>query len=412
MPNIIQIQSMVRSRLDQSKLVSFDQEVIDAPTRPLIHQEARFLLIKKGRGVINVQSKPCPLAPGTVLAVLPWQITQVTEITEPLQYYLLVYHLDSLNRVMKAFYDAGGLPVMWMRDVASAPYITPAKPMLNRFERIFLQLRDELGMESAIDTPAKPLSSIFSMNKLVELAVLFERCCAPGGEEEYKQQQDVPDRSEILRYMYAHCNTKLTLSTLSRVFYMSEGSISAYITGITGLSFVDLRNEMRIGKTANYLLYTDFTVEELSEILGYVDAPHISKVFSARVGMKINEYRKTYARIGEICKADDSRMAYEIVRYIYRYYNEDITAATTAERFAMGIKELNRILVYQVEKNFDEFLNFVRVNRACELLLASDAPVTDIALDVGYHSAKTLTRNFVKFKLMTPQSFRTNVEKC
>ena len=194
---------------------------------------------------------------------------------------------------------------------------------------------------------------------------------------------------------------------LSRVFYMSESSISAYITGITGLSFVDLRNEMRIGKTANYLLYTDFTVEELAEVLGYVDSSHISKVFSARVGMKINEYRKTYARVGEICKVDDSRKAYEIVRYIYRYYDQELTAQNTASRFGMSVQELNRVLMYQLEKNFEEYLNSVRVNRACELLISTDASVMDIALDVGYHNAKTLTRNFVKHKLMTPQSFRT-----
>ena len=262
-------------------------------------------------------------------------------------------------------------------------------------------------MESTLESPAKPLGSIFVMNKLVELIVMFERSCAYSGAVDYMEQDDVPDRSEILRYMYAHCNKKLTLSMLSRVFYMSESSISAYITGITGLSFVDLRNEMRIGKTANYLLYTDFTVEELAEVLGYVDSSHISKVFSARVGMKINEYRKTYARVGEICKVDDSRKAYEIVRYIYRYYDEELTAQNTASRFGMSVQELNRVLMYQLEKNFEEYLNSVRVNRACELLISTDASVMDIALEVGYHNAKTLTRNFVKHKLMTPQSFRT-----
>ena len=59
--------------------------------------------------------------------------------------------------------------------------------------------------------------------------------------------------------------------------------------------------------------------------------------------------------------------------------------------------------------NFEEYLNSVRVNRACELLVSTDASVMDIALEVGYHNAKTLTRNFVKHKLMTPQSFRTAV---
>lgn len=109
MPDIIQMQSMARSRLDQSKLASFDQEVIEAPTRPLIHQEARFLLVRKGRGEMSIQSRPYKLEPGSLVAVLPWQITTVTAVEEPLQYYLLVYHLDTLNRVMKAFYDAGGL---------------------------------------------------------------------------------------------------------------------------------------------------------------------------------------------------------------------------------------------------------------------------------------------------------------
>ena len=76
-------------------------------------------------------------------------------------------------------------------------------------------------------------------------------------------------------------------------------------------------------------------------------------------------------------------------------------------RFGMSVQELNRVLMYQLEKNFEEYLNSVRVNRACELLISTDASVMDIALEVGYHNAKTLTRNFVKHKLMTPQSFRT-----
>ncbi len=410
MPDVIQLQSTARSRLDQSKLASFDQEVIEAPTAPLIHQEARFLLIRKGAGEMLIQSRPYELAPGALVAVLPWQITEITRVNEALQYYLVVYHLDTLNRVMKAFYDAGGLPVMWMRDVSATPVLFPDKRTAAQVERLFNQLREELGMESTLENAAKPLGSIYTMNKLVELAVLYERA-GMASVEDFTDREPVADRSEILRYMYAHCNEKLTLGMLSRVFYMSESSIGAYIAGMTGLSFVDLRNEMRIGKTANYLLYTDFTVEELAEVLGYVDASHISKVFSARVGMRINEYRKTYMRVGEICKVEDSRRAYEIVRDIYRDYRLDLTAQSVAARYGMSVSELHRLLMYQVEKNFEEFLNFVRVNRASDLLLDTDLTVVDIALEVGYHNAKTLTRNFVKLRLTTPQNFRKRVRR-
>ena len=42
MPDIIQMQSMARSRLDQSKLASFDQEVIEAPPARLSIRRRAF----------------------------------------------------------------------------------------------------------------------------------------------------------------------------------------------------------------------------------------------------------------------------------------------------------------------------------------------------------------------------------
>ena len=45
MKDLAAMQSFERSRLDRSKLCSFDNETIEAPTAPLIHQEARFLYI-------------------------------------------------------------------------------------------------------------------------------------------------------------------------------------------------------------------------------------------------------------------------------------------------------------------------------------------------------------------------------
>ena len=190
---------------------------------------------------------------------------------------------------------------------------------------------------------------------------------------------------------------------------MSESSISNYITLTTGLSFFDLLNEMRVGKTINFLLYTNLTMEELAEILGFVDSSHISKVFAARIGMKANDFRKTYQNVYEMCNIKMTRDAYDIVAYIYRNYAEDLTPQNTADRFHISIKELNTILLYQVEKNFPDFLNFVRVNRASELLKNTDQTITQIAIDVGFNNAKTLTRNFLRYRTMTPGAFRQNI---
>lgn len=175
---------------------------------------------------------------------------------------------------------------------------------------------------------------------------------------------------------------------------------------MTGLSFFDLLNEMRIGKTADYLLYTDLTLKELAELLGYVDESHISKVFAARLGNRIGQYRATYQKVQNICQIEESRLGCSLVNHIYRHYREELSAAGVAHTFGISVQQLNRTLLCQVERNFEDLLALVRVNRACQLLLDSNKTVLDIALEVGYHNAKTLSRSFLKYRLMTPGAYR------
>ena len=409
MKDIAAMQSFERSRLDRSKLCSFDNEVIEAPTAPLIHQEARFLYICAGSGVIRVQGRDITLQPDTLLAILPWQITAVTSVSEPLQYHLVVYNLYTIGRFMRAFSDEHGDAVDWLGHIEQSPALYCSAGQAQQMRRIFQALRNEVGLESLPgDVPPKPLAPLAAVNRLIELIIWLERfriqqpATAPAASA-------APDMSEILRYLYCHTGKKLTLKSVARLFYISESSLSSYISGMTGLSFFDLLNEMRIGKTANYLLYTDLTLEEIAAALGYVDASHISKVFSARVGMRINDYRKTYQRIESICRIETDRRVYALVEYICRSYSEPLSARTVAARFGYTPAELNHALMLQVDKNFEEFLNYTRINHAAELLLTTDRTVTYIAMEVGYANVKTFNRNFLRFKVMTPCDFRKSV---
>ena len=168
---------------------------------------------------------------------------------------------------------------------------------------------------------------------------------------------------------------------------------------------------MRIGKTINYLLYTDFTLEELAEILGFVDSAHISKVFLTRIGDERQRIPQYLSECGKHLP-HPGPAGFLLPRLLHL---PPITARTCAPKdvgaqFHMSHRELNRILLYQVEMGFSDFLNYVRVNRASELLLRTDKTILEIALEVGYHTEKTLTRNFLRFRSMTPGKFRQTVE--
>jgi len=277
-------------------------------------------------------------------------------------------------------------------------------------DELFLQIRKEIGSEIPNnDQGEQNLRNIYLANKLVEIVLQFYRIgglLETGGED----TTHIISNTEIIQYIYNHLSEKLTLKDLSAKFFLCESSISHYIKSTTGLSFFDLINEMRIGKTINFLLYTDFTMEELAEILGFVDGAHISKVFMSRIGMKASDYRKTYQKANDICKIKETKTSYMIIDYIYRNYMETLTPKSVADHFHLTTRQLNRILLYQVERNYEDFLNFVRINRGTELLLSTDRSITDIAVVIGYNTVKTFTRNFLKLRLMPPAVFRQTTE--
>ncbi|MGN1168094.1 MAG: AraC family transcriptional regulator [Lachnospiraceae bacterium] len=408
MSKLIPIQSIYCSNEDESRLCDFDIEVVSSPTTPLIHPMSRLWLINEGEGTLLLNDKEYTLKKGTLVSVLPWQITDIVKVKSSLQFFVIAYYFDNINEIIKAYHNPNSIQSMF-----KTPVISFDTQNYEQIQHLFLQIKDEIHTQSQLNTAAdsdfaleaRGLSNLYITNKLLEILILFIRASRT-----MPKSSPSIEASEIFQFLYTHLNEKITLSMLSQKFYMSESAISSYIKKKTGLSFFDLLNEMRVGKTINYLLYTDFTLEELAEILGFVDSAHISKVFLARIGMKANDFRKTYQSIGDKCNIKDRQVYYAIVSYIYRHYAEDLHPKTISERFGISPKELNRILLFQVEMNFNDFLNYIRINRASELLLETDKSILTIALEVGYNTDKTLSRNFLRFRSMTPGNFRRSVE--
>ena len=261
MGKTVPIQNVYCSNQDYRKICSIDTEVIDTPTAPLIHQMSRFWLINEGQGVLKLQDREYKLLPGTIVSILPWQISDVIQVDAPLQYYLLAYYFDNI----KSVYNADSKPVSLIEEMTATPVVHCDEGEYEAIRTIFEQLRTEMGVESV--SPADSgdeFHTLYLKNKLVELIVLFCRATERSRVASPPARAEI-HKSDVLHYMYNHLSEKLTLSNLSKLFFMSESSISNYITLTTGLSFFDLLNEMRVGKTINFLLYTNLTLEELAE---------------------------------------------------------------------------------------------------------------------------------------------------
>lgn len=191
------------------------------------------------------------------------------------------------------------------------------------------------------------------------------------------------------------------------ILKMSTSQEKKY-TETTGLSFNALINEMRIGKTMDMLLYTDLSIEQISDITGFTDGSHLSKVFTARIGKNPNKYRQTFSNISQICKIEDTRKFYQILNFVIENLQEELQLDELSKTYNISEFELNKLFIYFTEKNFKNFLNFIRINKSTKLLLTTEKQITDIAFEVGYNTTKTFNRNFIKFQHILPTEFRKN----
>lgn len=83
-----------------------------------------------------------------------------------------------------------------------------------------------------------------------------------------------------------------------------------------------------------------------------------------------------------------------------------LLAGVVATEFGMSESRFSRFFRRATGNTFTDFVNRVRVNRACQLLMETDRQVTRICYEVGFQNVANFNRRFREIKGMTPTDFR------
>lgn len=395
------------SEIDPGSICSLDYVSLDHPTRPLINKSARMLFIRQGKAKVLLDGVEYQIRPNMLVSIAPWSVFSFPDVEETIQMEKIAYDIQYINYTLKymPLSDCEGSELI--QTVFTTPVIYLDEDQTKIVEDITGLLRRELGLESApLPRPGNPIGSFVVTLKVMELMACYYRFLI------YFRGEYVPNRirnspDSILSYIYAHSSEKLTLAKVAEVFFLSESGLGKRIAETTGTTFVKLLTSIRIDKVSDYLIYTQLTLDEIAKLVGFVDASHLSKHFVDRVGITPNRYRAIYGKAHSWVTRSERETAYKLTDYVYKnYMKEGLTAAIVSSEFGVSVQDLNRLLLYYAERNFDGLLNYVRINKACELLQSTDSFITDIAYDVGYNNVKTFNLNFYKFKNMTPTQFR------
>ena len=96
---------------------------------------------------------------------------------------------------------------------------------------------------------------------------------------------------------------------------------------------------------------------------------------------------------------------------IREQYSTPLSLEALAEAAEMSPKYFCRFFAEMTGRTPIDYLNYYRVECACEQLLYSDDSVTDIALSCGFNDLSYFVKTFKKYKGVTPKQFRKGAQK-
>ena len=96
-----------------------------------------------------------------------------------------------------------------------------------------------------------------------------------------------------------------------------------------------------------------------------------------------------------------------ILAYIAENFNRsDLSCSEVARVEGMGLPAFSRLFERHIKCTCVEYINHLRIYKACQLLAETELNVTTIGLEVGYDTLSTFNRNFRRLIGRTPSTFR------
>ena len=94
--------------------------------------------------------------------------------------------------------------------------------------------------------------------------------------------------------------------------------------------------------------------------------------------------------------------------YVSFYYNEDLRIEDLAEECHISETHFRRVFVECMNMTPLDYINMVRIQAACNLILKTNLSMAQISEKVGYQTLSTFYRNFRKFTGLSPYKWHMN----
>lgn len=138
------------------------------------------------------------------------------------------------------------------------------------------------------------------------------------------------------------------------------------------------------------------------QFFAWVDQAYYKSEYCKRMNDIFDRLMKM---MGEALPIRNERMD-RILNYIEENFREDLKLETLAEKFNYNYHYLSSFFNQQMKEGFSDYLNRIRIQKACEMLKDPNKSISEISSNVGYSEHSYFCRVFKKYTGKTPSVWR------
>lgn len=154
-------------------------------------------------------------------------------------------------------------------------------------------------------------------------------------------------------------------------------------------------------------------------------APLVEELFSARDSGRLtglislldflshSGYRKLSSIAGNASGVTPDSRINNVLRHIHQCLdnNQELSLDKAAARANMNPQAFSRYFRKTAMKCFIDYINEMKIGKACRMLTNSDHTVAEICFACGFSNLSNFNRQFKKYKLMSPGQFRAELRR-
>lgn len=149
-----------------------------------------------------------------------------------------------------------------------------------KLEQLFKQIED-------LSKKDEPYSDELTLNLLEQLLIR----CKMNQPNLIKKLVD-PRITNVLNYMAKHLNEDFSNEKLADLVCLSPSRLGHLFRDEVGMTIIQWRDDQRISRAKQLLVTSNYSINQISRLIGYSDPLYFSRVFKNKAGLSPKLYRE------------------------------------------------------------------------------------------------------------------------